>query len=95
MNALEKAQLRIQPEDKIPKKLLPGKRYLMAWSNKKYEKTEYILISTRGDKAVVLSPKDKRIVVNLDDFRVSEKQAIRNAKERIKNTVNIRRKLNF
>ena len=94
MNALEKAQLRIQHEDRIPKLLEIGKSYHLAWSKGKYKKTKYKFISYRGNKVVMLSPKEKRLVIDVSDLRVSERTAIKNAKKRQKEN-NHRRKLNF
>jgi len=94
MNALEKAQLRIQPEDRIPVYPVKGELYHVAWASPKYKKMRVELLTIRGDKVVVRTPRDKTMVMNTKDLRVMEHQAVANAKKRIRNN-NHRRKLNL
>tara|TARA_R110000772_G_scaffold62137_1_gene139581 strand:- start:2114 stop:2398 length:285 start_codon:yes stop_codon:yes gene_type:complete len=94
MNALEKAQLRIQPEDRIPTYPERGEWYHVAWASPKFKKMRVELLSVRGDKVVVRTSKGKILVTNTKDLRYQEQIAVENAKKRIKNN-NIRRQLNI
>ena len=98
MNALEKAQLRITHKDRVPVNPIKGERYHVAWASPKYKKMRVTLISTFKEKAVVLTPNEKRIVMDIKDLRLQEEEAIKNAIERVqkeKTKTFKQRKLNF
>jgi formylmethanofuran dehydrogenase subunit D len=94
MNALEKAQLRIQPEDRIPTYPERGEWYHVSWASPKFKRMRVELLSIRGDKVVVRTTKGKILVTNTKDLRNQEHIAIENAKKRIRNN-NKRRQLNI
>jgi formylmethanofuran dehydrogenase subunit D len=83
MNALEKAQLRIQPEDRIPVYPERGEWYHLAWASEKFKNMRVELLSIRGDKVVVRTRKGKILVTNTKDLRYQEKIAIENAKKEL------------
>ena len=78
-----KPQTEILEIDRIPQQLIVGNKYHCNWASSKG--MVWVLVNTYNNTAVLQTPRTKKtITTNINSLRVINKEALQNAKKRVK-----------